>query len=671
MNCNISRVSVTQPSHRLPLSAELSTATSPPPTVASAGPSHNSSCKLKKHKRAHSISQKLFPNISDPPHVAPANNVGSFILVDSPLAPAHAHCQVVHPDTDLLIPQPISRVFKQLVRGFVRSSLKLLKRAPTSERLPSGINVRYSTYIDGQRVAPYTGRQQPVAEERDNANHHSASLSSPTEVGILTSSPTEEHEVEVPEDVGHSPISKPDGEAAGHGNVRDTDILNIPHDFVTHILEHPATGSAYSGWPAALGPTTEEDHNSASGKGTHYADNAHSPVRLIGVSRDVSPWTVLGVVGEGGHGRVYMVKHTSKVGPLAMKVISLQTRLHPTFYGCMADELKTLERLSEQDLPFVLCPITVESKWAWTSPRGFLHILSPLCPGGDLFGYRGEIRGGGNEQLMKCIAAELVLGIQSLHELGIVHHDIKPENIVVDAEGHCRITDFGGAMFVPRTGKFSQSTSDNSCISLPYAAPEALAVYRGQGKEYTKAIDWWSLGATLLYLIVGEDILHVGGRHGKLKSFEMCVEDIYYTMKKLRYSKRCVELILKLLQFDPEQRADIEEIKSDPFFNFHASRARQRCCGLSEYHEPRSWECIASKNHIKATPFQPRQICKVVTGRDAAEGDYNRFRAPWTEIAEEGAEGCFMRSMAENGFTLVEDDSFDPFLVQQMVEASD
>lgn len=124
------------------------------------------------------------------------------------------------------------------------------------------------------------------------------------------------------------------------------------------------------------------------------------PLHLIGGSRRASPWTALGLLGAGAQGQVYLVKH-KKHGLIAMKVISLATMRRMATLSRIVDELKVLERLEKVECPFLLGPKSIRGRWAWTSPKGFLHITtvrifsiacfqdlsytSTAClPGGDL-----------------------------------------------------------------------------------------------------------------------------------------------------------------------------------------------------------------------------------------------------------------------------------------------
>lgn len=95
------------------------------------------------------------------------------------------------------------------------------------------------------------------------------------------------------------------------------------------------------------------------------------------------------------------------------------------------------------------------------------------------------------------------LGLESLHCLGIVHHDLKPENVLIDEDGHCVIADYGGSKFLS-DGILIRKPKDEVICTLPYAAPELLSPSSAKYKPYDEAIDYWALGATVYMLTTGE-----------------------------------------------------------------------------------------------------------------------------------------------------------------------
>ncbi len=108
-----------------------------------------------------------------------------------------------------------------------------------------------------------------------------------------------------------------------------------------------------------------------------------TPLRVIGRDRRGSPWTTLGLLGRGAQGKVYALRYedTNDAIFVAMKVISLHKISHSSIVG----ELRILECLEGADHPFLLGPMAIGGKWAWTSLGGFLHItmvcnvLFPPC----------------------------------------------------------------------------------------------------------------------------------------------------------------------------------------------------------------------------------------------------------------------------------------------------
>ncbi len=89
----------------------------------------------------------------------------------------------------------------------------------------------------------------------------------------------------------------------------------------------------------------------------------------------------------------------------------------------------------------------------------------------------------------KCIsgafyASEIVLALEYLHspKLNVVYRDLKPENVLLDREGHVKITDFGFA-------KILKNRTWTLCGTPEYLAPEII-----QSKGHNKAVDWWALG---------------------------------------------------------------------------------------------------------------------------------------------------------------------------------
>ncbi|KAI0649959.1 kinase-like protein [Trametes meyenii] len=185
-----------------------------------------------------------------------------------------------------------------------------------------------------------------------------------------------------------------------------------------------------------------------------------------------------------------------------MKVVHYSRGMSETSCRGVVNELKVLRRLAEErrPAPYLLQPYTGDELWAWRSPGGYLHVVTELCTGGDLSCYQYRL----SDETLALVCAEVVVGLHYLHQMGIVHHDLKPQNVLVSAEGHCVIGDYGGAQFLDHQGRIERGPRGMAVMTIPYAAPELLL----EGDTtYGPEVDYWALGATLVSLIMDDDFL--------------------------------------------------------------------------------------------------------------------------------------------------------------------
>ncbi|CAL1709830.1 unnamed protein product [Somion occarium] len=276
-------------------------------------------------------------------------------------------------------------------------------------------------------------------------------------------------------------------------------------------------------------------------------------------------WMTGCVLGSGTFGRVLRVLHVPARKDLAMKVVYVKRPLPKIACIGLVNEIKVLTALAQighARAPFVMIPSLELDKFAWWDPtEGFLHMLYPFCPGGELWEYRGCL----SPDELRMVAAELVLALRFLHIHGIVHSDLKPENIFVDTEGHLVLSDFGGAKFLTN-GVLTRKTHEDVVCSLPYAAPEL--VFDGPEEEtvYDEKIDWWSLGVVITVMTTGELLFY-----GNTADVQRQQNDLSNHLPKALPPHETAEdlrdFVQKLLTFEASDRITDDSVQEHPYFD--------------------------------------------------------------------------------------------------------
>jgi serine/threonine protein kinase len=254
------------------------------------------------------------------------------------------------------------------------------------------------------------------------------------------------------------------------------------------------------------------------------------------------------VIGRGSFAKVILVRKKDNHELYAMKIIKKETTIARSQVEHTLAERKIL---AMSNSPFV-----VKLRYAFQTDMK-LYMLTDYYKGGELFLHlRAKKRF--TEAEAKIIVAETVLGIGHLHSLGFLGRTIKPENMLVDAQGHITLTDFGLAKEitaeVPESKTFCSSSAE-------YAAPETI-----NNEAQTKAVDWWDVGILLYELTVGIPPF-----------YSQNVNDMYSKIctGPLRFppflSEDCKDIIYMLLNRNVELRlgsgpTDMEEIKAHPWF---------------------------------------------------------------------------------------------------------
>ncbi|XP_034034271.1 ribosomal protein S6 kinase-related protein [Thalassophryne amazonica] len=193
---------------------------------------------------------------------------------------------------------------------------------------------------------------------------------------------------------------------------------------------------------------------------------------------------VLSYIAKGSFGPILKVKDKAKQKMYAVKVIPKSEILR----------LGVLEQSKEEVIVQrqVHHPFVHELQDCWQTQR-HIYIMCDYCSTGDLYTY-WQLIGQFTEDTVQVFAAELGCALGFLHDLGIIHRDVKMENILLTNNGHLRLADFGLSRRLERGGR-----AFTICGTIQYMAPEVLS-----GGPYNHAADWWSLGILLFSLVNGK-----------------------------------------------------------------------------------------------------------------------------------------------------------------------
>ena len=175
-----------------------------------------------------------------------------------------------------------------------------------------------------------------------------------------------------------------------------------------------------------------------------------------------------------------------------------------------------------------------------------------FASGGEVFDYL-VAHGRMKEKEARAKFRQIVSAVEYLHQMHIVHRDLKAENLLLDADMNIKIADFGFSNeFVPG------NKLDTFCGSPPYAAPELF-----QGKKYDgPEVDVWSLGVILYTLVSGS--LPFDGQN--LKELRERVLRGKYRIP-FYMSTDCENLLKKFLVLNPTKRSSLEAIMRDKWMN--------------------------------------------------------------------------------------------------------
>lgn len=209
----------------------------------------------------------------------------------------------------------------------------------------------------------------------------------------------------------------------------------------------------------------------------------HLKELVAGKSFSFNDFDLRATVGTGTFGRVRVVKikGCKDRTPLALKIMKKSEVIRLKQVEHIKAETGILAQIEHPFIVNLLATFQDDSR---------LFLLLEFINGGELFSHLRK-EGRLPDADAKFYAAEIVLAFAYLHGKSIIYRDLKPENLLIDCDGHIKITDFGFAKVV-------EDRTWTLCGTPEYLAPEII-----QSKGHGRAVDWWALGILIFEMLAG------------------------------------------------------------------------------------------------------------------------------------------------------------------------
>ncbi|EME31321.1 serine/threonine protein kinase [Galdieria sulphuraria] len=319
-----------------------------------------------------------------------------------------------------------------------------------------------------------------------------------------------------------------------------------------------------------------ENQCNEEGNNCRLCDKSIGDSSSPGIVPSINDFYILKPISRGAFGKVYLVKKKKTGDIYALKAINKSEMIRKNLVN---------QVLAERDiLAGVHTSFVVKFFWSFETTDKFFIVME-YVPGGDFYSLLRNV-GYLEEHVVKQYLAETVLALEELHSVGVIHRDLKPDNMLITKEGHLKLTDFGlsrlglleGSNDIGVQNAFSNvnivvenvrsSFSDATDIPKsihPIGTPDYLApeILLGTGHSFT--VDWWCLGVVGYELLVGYPPFHddtpskifANILNHRLMWPELPITDV---MK---------DFIEKLLDSDPLRRLGAKgsvEVKEHPVF---------------------------------------------------------------------------------------------------------
>ncbi|KAF2838509.1 Pkinase-domain-containing protein [Patellaria atrata CBS 101060] len=278
-------------------------------------------------------------------------------------------------------------------------------------------------------------------------------------------------------------------------------------------------------------------------------------------------WVKGQLIGKGTFGRVYLGVNMTTGELIAVK----QVEVKPQAAGSDKEKIKEMVKALDQEIDTMqhLDHVNIVQYLGCERKEYSISIFLEYIPGGSI-GSCLRKHGKFDEPIVSSLTRQTLQGLAYLHREGILHRDLKADNILLDLDGTCKISDFG---ISKKTDNIYGNDITNSMQgSVFWMAPEVI---RSQGQGYSAKVDIWSLGCVVLEMFAGrrpwsrEEAIGAIYKLGSLNQAPPIPDDVSQAI-----SPAAISFMYDCFTIDPADRPTAETLLrapfcfSDPHYNF-------------------------------------------------------------------------------------------------------